>query len=94
MITLIVKINIISGDIDKVIVLTKIVRDKSLLEYGCVAYTINYNPDNTNEIILVEIYKDQESLDAHKLTSHFNEWRDAVQQYMASNRIATRYDSI
>ncbi len=78
MITIIVNIDIVPNKLQDFIKETKIARDHSLSEDGCVLYTINYDPRNENNIILVEAYKHQKALDFHKTTDHFLRWRENV----------------
>lgn len=78
MITLIVNIEIANNKLQDFIKETNIARCYSLQEPGCIMYTINYDPTNENNIILIECYVDQYAAEFHKTTEHFLKWRENV----------------
>ena len=40
-------------------------------EPGCVGYQVLRSTDAEDRLLLIETYRDQEALDAHRLTPHF-----------------------
>ena len=43
---------------------------------------------------LVEIYRDQAAVAAHKTTKHYLRWRDAVADLMAEPRVGVMYSNV
>lgn len=93
MITLIVEVKIKPENFLDFINETRIAQKKTILEPGCKGYTINRG-DSDNSIILIESYVSEIAISYHKTTSHFLEWRENVQPYMASPRTSVKYTSI
>jgi quinol monooxygenase YgiN len=43
-------------------------------EPGCVSFVPHWVEDDPNTVLIYEQYKDRKSLDAHRATSHFNQY--------------------
>lgn len=69
---------------------TQISQAATLKEPGCWRYTIMQDTDNDNAFILSEAYQNQESIDFHKTTPHFLEWRKNIESMMAEQRVSSR----
>jgi quinol monooxygenase YgiN len=54
---------------------------------------IQQNDDSTN-FLLVEVYRDEDSMMAHKQTSHYAKWRQAVENMMFQPRKSVRYNTL
>ena len=42
-------------------------------------------------VLLVEVYRDEAAVAAHKETAHYATWRQTVEPMMARPRVPTRY---
>jgi (4S)-4-hydroxy-5-phosphonooxypentane-2,3-dione isomerase len=60
-------------------------------EPGVVRFDVLSDRADPGHVVLVEIYRDEAAAAAHKETSHYLRWRDAVAAMMARPRQATRY---
>lgn len=62
-----------SGAHGEVLALIAELRPKSLAEPGCLAYEVYQSVDVPRSILLVERYRDQAALEAHKQSAHYQE---------------------
>ena len=65
--------------------------DASRNEPGVVRFDVLSDRADPSHVVLVEIYRDDAAAAAHKETSHYQRWRDAVAPLMARPRSSTRY---
>ena len=72
--------------IDAFIVATRANHEASVLEPGNRRFDILQDPDDPTRFILYEAYADAAAAAAHKSTSHYLAWRDAVADMMAEAR--------
>lgn len=80
--------------IDDFIAATKLNHEASIQEVGNRRFDVLQSPDKPAEFILYEAYATAEAATAHKETSHYLAWRDAVADWMAQPRQGVRYDGI
>ncbi len=68
----------------------------SILEPGISRfdYLKRIDSDGADEFLLVEVYRDAAAPAAHKDTTHYNEWREAVADSMAVPRSATKFKTL
>jgi (4S)-4-hydroxy-5-phosphonooxypentane-2,3-dione isomerase len=66
----------------------------SIKEPGNRRFDILQSTENPTEFLLYEAYDTQESAAAHKKTSHYEAWREAVAPWMAQARKGIPYNSI
>ena len=52
------------------------------------------NSEDPTRFALVEIYRDQAAVAAHKTTAHYLRWRDAVADLMAEPRVGVVYSNV
>jgi quinol monooxygenase YgiN len=74
MITVIAKQQIIEGKMDEALVEFKELMSKVAKEEGTVLYSLNVEKANPNTLVMVEQYKDMDSLNFHSSTSYFKEF--------------------
>ncbi len=74
MITLIAKLPIIEGQIDEALRAFRELIAKVAKEEGTVLYSLNAEKGNPNMLVVVEQYKDEDSLKYHSSTSYFREF--------------------
>ena len=66
----------------------------SLLEPGVLRFDIVQQVDDPAKFVLVEIYRDASAAAAHKETSHYAAWRDAVAPMMAEARFSVKFNPV
>lgn len=74
MITVIAKLQIMEGKMDVALGEFKELMSKVAKEEGTVLYSLNIEKSNPNTLVVVEQYKDEDSLKFHSSTSHFKEF--------------------
>lgn len=60
--------------------------DQSVLEPGNLRFDILQSKDDPCYFTLYEAYQSEESAKAHKETSHYLEWKNSVEPWMAEPR--------
>ncbi len=67
---------------------------ESLKEPGIARFDAVQSQDDPTRFVLVEAYRTAEAPAAHKQTSHYAAWRDAVAPMMAEPRSSTKYHNV
>lgn len=67
---------------------------ESVLESGISRFDVLNRIDNNNEFLLVEVYNSATGPADHKLTAHYNSWRENVANLMAEPRSAAKYTTL
>lgn len=63
----------------------------SLQEPGIAAFDVLQQLDDPSRFLLTEAYRTADAPAAHKETSHYKKWRDAVEPLMAEPRRSVKY---
>lgn len=66
----------------------------SILENGIRRFDVLSGLENPGDFLLIEAYRNLKAPDEHKLTSHYNSWREAVATQMTAPRTAIKYKPI
>lgn len=66
----------------------------SILESGISRFDVLNRIDNKDEFLLVEVYNSETGPSDHKLTAHYNSWRENVADLMAQPRTAAKYTTL
>jgi (4S)-4-hydroxy-5-phosphonooxypentane-2,3-dione isomerase len=66
----------------------------SRLEPGVVRFDVLRQQQDPTRFALVEVYRDQTAVTAHKTTAHYLRWRDAVADLMAEPRVGVAYSNV
>ena len=67
----------------------------SILEKGISRFDYLKRIDSeTDDFLLIEVYRDDAAPAAHKETSHYNRWRESVADSMAVPRAATKFRTL
>jgi quinol monooxygenase YgiN len=66
----------------------------SALEHGVVRFEFLKQTEEPNRYALWEVYRDEESIAAHRLTPHYAKWAATVGDMMAAPRIRTLYSTV
>jgi autoinducer 2-degrading protein len=67
---------------------------QSILEDGISRFDVLNRIDNNDEFLLIEVYNSANGPGDHKLTSHYNSWRENVADLMAEPRSAAKYTTL
>jgi len=66
----------------------------SLSEPGMLRFDVLQDQADPEHVVLVEVYRDADASAAHKATSHYAVWRDAVAEMMAEPRQSARFSAV
>lgn len=66
----------------------------SVEEPGVLRFDVIQDRADPAHVVLVEVYRDEDATAAHKETSHYAVWRDAVAELMAAPRESTRFAAV
>lgn len=89
-----VDVSVLPDGVDDFLAATEINARASRLEPGVVRFDVLRDREDPCHVVLVEIYRDDESVAAHKTTAHYVRWRGAVGPMMARPRQSTRFLNI
>lgn len=67
---------------------------QSVLEPGIARFDLTQQIDDPTRFVLIEVFRDEAAPAAHRETRHYQVWRDAVADMMASPRSAVRLTSL
>ncbi len=67
---------------------------QSILESGIARFELHQQTDDPTRFILVEIYRSEEAVTAHKETQHYQQWREVVAPMMAQPRQSTKLQNV
>ena len=73
---------------------TRVNARSSLAEAGVLRFDVLQQQDDPARFVLVEVYRDTDAAAAHKATSHYPVWRDAVAPMMAEPRHSVKFDRV
>ena len=66
----------------------------SVEEPGIARFDVVQQQDDATRFVLIEVYRTQEAVLAHKETAHYAKWRDAVATMMAEPRSSVKYSAV
>jgi quinol monooxygenase YgiN len=66
----------------------------SLQEPGIARFDVIQQQDDPSRFVLVEVYRTPDDPGEHKLTEHYQIWRDTVAEMMAEPRSSVKYDNV
>lgn len=66
----------------------------SVQEEGNLRFDVLRSVDDPTYFILYEAYRDADAAAAHKATSHYLKWREAVADWMAEPRKGVRFEGL
>lgn len=66
----------------------------SVKEPGVVRFNVVQQQDDPARFVLVEVYRDAAAAAAHKETTHYPIWRDAVAPMMAEPRTSVKFINV
>ena len=89
-----VQVQVRPDDLDGFLAETRRNAAASLQEPGVRRFDVLQVEGDAAHVVLSEVYVDQAAADAHKQTSHYARWRDAVAPMMAEPRSSTRFSVV
>ena len=66
----------------------------SLTEEGVLRFDVLQDQVDPSHVVLNEVYTGPDAAAAHKQTTHYATWRDAVAQMMAVPRESTKFETV
>lgn len=66
----------------------------SIQEPGIARFDFAQQQDDATRFVLVEVYRSEDAVTAHRATAHYAEWRDTVEPMMAEPRQRSLYDAV
>jgi quinol monooxygenase YgiN len=63
-------------------------------EPGVARFDVLRQQDDHTRFVLVEVYRDQDAVAAHKTSAHYQRWREAVAGLMAEPRVGVMYTNV
>ena len=66
----------------------------SVKEPGIKRFDVLQQSDDTTRFVLVEAYLDESGVAQHKLTAHYNKWRQVAEKMIVGERTRTRFTPI
>jgi len=67
---------------------------ESVKEPGIARFDVMQSQEDPTRFVLVEAYRNSDAPGAHKQTSHYATWRDAVAPMMAEPRSSAKYQNV
>ena len=86
-----VDIRVRAADLPDFLAATERNATNSLNEPGILRFDVVQDNADPTHIVLVEVYRDPDAHAAHRRTSHYATWRDAVADMMAEPRTAVQF---
>jgi (4S)-4-hydroxy-5-phosphonooxypentane-2,3-dione isomerase len=87
-------VRVLPGHVDAFKAATVANAEASRQEPGIARFDVLQQSDDPSRFILVEAYRDADAPAKHKLTQHYQTWRDVVEPMMAEARHSIRYDAV
>jgi autoinducer 2-degrading protein len=67
---------------------------ESVKEPGVTRFDVIQQQEDPTRFVLVEVYRTVNDPARHKETTHYQQWRDAVESMMAEPRTSVKYNSV
>jgi autoinducer 2-degrading protein len=67
---------------------------ESIKEPGVARFDVIQQADDLTRFVLIEVYRTSEDPARHKETSHYQNWRDKVENMMAEPRKSIKYTNV
>jgi autoinducer 2-degrading protein len=66
----------------------------SIREPGIARFDVVQQTDDPTRFVLVEVYRDEAAIKAHKETAHYAKWRDTVAPMMKEPRTSAKFSNL
>ena len=94
MISIVAKIPIKEGKVDEAVEAFKQLMKEVAKEEGTLSYTLNVSPKDPSTLVILERYKDRESLDVHSSSPHFKAFGAKAGELFAGRAEIMRMDEL
>jgi (4S)-4-hydroxy-5-phosphonooxypentane-2,3-dione isomerase len=94
MIVVHVRVHVNSESVEAFIEATVENARNSVREPGITRFDVVQQTDDPTRFVLVEVYRDQEAMEAHRETSHYLKWRDSVASMMSEPRTRETFSNL
>lgn len=74
--------------------LVKPLIEKSRKEEGCLGYCLFEDIKEANTFTFIEDWKDQEAINSHRITSHFNDYVPQIKSFASREPIINIYSEV
>jgi len=89
-----VHVQVKSDQVDAFVTATTANARESVKEPGIARFDVIQQTDDPTRFVLVEVYRTAEAPAAHKETRHYQTWRDAVADMMATPRTSQKLTNV
>jgi autoinducer 2-degrading protein len=89
-----VHVHVKPDQIEAFIAATRDNASQSIREPGIARFDVVQQTDDPSRFVLVEVYRTVEAPAAHKETTHYQVWRDAVADMMAEPRTSVKFSNV
>jgi (4S)-4-hydroxy-5-phosphonooxypentane-2,3-dione isomerase len=89
-----VHVHVKPGCIEAFIAATRDNASQSIREEGIARFDVVQQADDPSRFVLVEVYRTPGAPAAHKETTHYQVWRDAVAGMMAEPRTSVKFSNV
>ena len=89
-----VHVQVKAGFVEAFKIATVVNARASCQEPGVARFDVVQQADDPTRFVLVEVYRDAAASAAHKLTPHYQVWRDTVAAMMAVPRAGIKFSSV
>jgi autoinducer 2-degrading protein len=66
----------------------------SVRETGVIRFEVVQQSDEPTRFLILEVYRDEAAVEAHRRTAHYAKWRDVVEPMMAEPRHRTLFKAV
>jgi autoinducer 2-degrading protein len=66
----------------------------SVQEAGVLRFDVVQQSDEPTRFVLVEVYRDEAAIEAHRQSAHYAKWRELVEPMMAEPRSRTLFKAV
>ena len=94
MVAVVVYLHVKPDSLDQFVAETKTNARNSRQESGVVRFDLIQQTDDPSRFVLYEVYRDEKAIEAHRETTHYAKWRDAVPAFLVTERTRTIYQLI
>ena len=89
-----VSVSVLPKGVPAFIAVTTVNAEASRKEPGVVRFDVIVDQVDPNRFVLIEIYRDNAAVIAHKETAHYKLWRDVVAPLMAEPRTSRKFHNV
>jgi (4S)-4-hydroxy-5-phosphonooxypentane-2,3-dione isomerase len=94
MIILLVQMQVVPEQVDTFREITAENARNSIQEPGVIRFDFVQQIDDPTRFMLVEVYRDEAAIDAHRQSVHYAKWRQAADPLMAEPRSRTMFKPV